>query len=751
MRNPFTILSRLSPFFFRYRNVIVILLLALLFVQAVTSMRLKSSVCDEHAAHIISGHLYLESGQFSGGLNNPPLVQVLIALPLKLIGADYQFFSDEYLFHVRLPIVLLSLMLAYFVYRWAKEAYGWKSGLMALTLYAFSPDILAHSRLATVDLGSACFIFISCYFLWKTATSPSLKYLVLTGLSFALAQLSKFSSIYLLPVFLAIAVVLLFSSKETPLWKRTAGAKIPKRLLVILIGGLVVAGITVLAVNVGYKFQDLSTIVPSQFLDGIRGKLFHSQKGHFAFLMGNRSRGGWWYYYLVAFLIKTPLAFLFILGMRLIFTRFKEKATQAVSYYLLIPAVTVFALASYARVNIGIRHILPVYPFLFVWASGVASSRSKRLPAFLLLLLGWYVVSSVVIFPHYLAYFNEAVGGPRNGYKHLIDSNLDWGQDDKLLTRYRAANPDLVVNPDGDTPAVGKIAINANSLQNILKMDNRRYAWARSFTPSDYVGYSWLVYDLELSDYESYVREKPTDPWGYLYLGMINRTLGNPQDAASNMKKAMSLDPNLGAAYVELSRVYADQDSLDPAIATLREGRRRNPDDLNIRSELKLLLATKSVKEAPEDADSYLKLGEALMGRNDLTAAADEFTRALELDDRLAKAYLYLGWIRGKQSDFHTAIDLAKRGMTLNEEHQQDGARMIRVLSQNLALQQRKDDPRALYLMALWEHDNERYLAAVELLKKAIELDPTYQDALWVLGDIFVQTKLRTADTGLID
>jgi tetratricopeptide (TPR) repeat protein len=232
---------------------------------------------------------------------------------------------------------------------------------------------------------------------------------------------------------------------------------------------------------------------------------------------------------------------------------------------------------------------------------------------------------------------------------------------------------------------------------------------------------------------------------------MVNRTLGNRAAATTEFEEAISLDQGLGQAYIELARLHVEQDSVFQAVSILNDGIRHNPDDGKIRSELRLVLARQSTIESPLDPNAYLELGEALLNRKDLKGAAEQLSRAIELDDGLSEAYLYLGWIRGKGSDFRGAIDLVKKGMALSEEHQQDGARMIRVLSQNLALQQRTNDPRALYFMALWEHDNERYGMAVDLLTRSIALDPDYQDALWVLGDIFVQSKLRTADTGVLD
>jgi hypothetical protein len=140
-------------------------------------------------------------------------------------------------------------------------------------------------------------------------------------------------------------------------------------------------------------------------------------------------------YFPVAFAVKTPLPtiVLFIAGLWLA-VRGALKRIAAV--FLIVPAVVYFLLAVGTGINIGLRHILPIYPFLFVLIAGAAAhlwtSRRFWRPA-LAIFAVWYAASAVWIYPHYLAYFNEAAGGPKNGYKILTDSNLDWGQDLKGL------------------------------------------------------------------------------------------------------------------------------------------------------------------------------------------------------------------------------------------------------------------------------------------------------------------------------
>jgi hypothetical protein len=164
---------------------------------------------------------------------------------------------------------------------------------------------------------------------------------------------------------------------------------------------------------------------------------------HAAYLLGEISQDGFWSYFPVAFAVKTPAPTLILL-VALVVLWLCKRGRLPVNYWLVVPALIYFALAVFSRFNLGIRHLLPVYPFLFVLlGGGVATlwqngSRTARIGVAALGL--WHVGSSVAIYPHYLSYFNELAGGPKHGHKILLDSNLDWGQDLKALKRWMDGN-----------------------------------------------------------------------------------------------------------------------------------------------------------------------------------------------------------------------------------------------------------------------------------------------------------------------
>ncbi len=204
------------------------LLLALL-VQCLLSMRLMSASFDEHA-HLPAGYTYWQTGDFRLNPQHPPLVKLLCAAPLLLLGPKvdwsdeawrtanewrfgFVFFyqwgndADSLLFWGRLPIVLLSVVLGFYVWRWSRERFGANAGATALVLYAFCPNVIAHSRFVTMDLALATFMTVSLYYFWRFLREGTLRALTLCALGLGLALASKFSALALLPVILGWLVL----------------------------------------------------------------------------------------------------------------------------------------------------------------------------------------------------------------------------------------------------------------------------------------------------------------------------------------------------------------------------------------------------------------------------------------------------------------------------------------------------------------------------------------------------------------
>ncbi|MDI6892911.1 MAG: glycosyltransferase family 39 protein [Actinomycetota bacterium] len=579
---------------------VVALLLCLLFFQVFFSAIMKSPVYDE-VVHLPVGYSYLKTYTYWLELTTPPLVKLVAAFPLLFLDLNFSTDSsawrernhlifghgflyaanknaDQIVLFGRISIILLSLVLGFFVFWWAKGLYGVRAGLFALFLYTFEPNILAHSGLATIDLGVACFIFIATYFFWRFWREPSWRNLVLAGVTFGLAQTSKFSAILLFPAYIVLILFLAFTSKELTipsLFSRSAGddkgvtKKGKFRALFVPLVLIFLIGFTVIFLIYGCQFRPLVTpqepmgehfqafvqritrgkpifagivqfclekvpLPAGSWFRGLITQVGHSRYGHAAFLAGRYSTSGWWYYHFVAFLIKTPIALLILVALAVVFWKRIRSKNFLNEWFLLVPIAVFFLFSALGRISIGLRYILPIYPFLFVFVSklvslpanappsvGQAGVRVKKQTLFrlsLILLCSWYLFSSLSIYPHYLAYFNEFAGGPNNGYKYLVDSNLDWGQDLKGLAKYvrgkgiekiklsyfGTANPDyydfpykLMSDYEMHHRVPGIYAISATNLQNALVKDKTRFAWLKKYEPVDKIGYSIFIYDVK--------------------------------------------------------------------------------------------------------------------------------------------------------------------------------------------------------------------------------------------------------------
>ena len=529
--------------------ILVIFLLALMATQMIWMARVKSVTMDE-PNHIARGITYLRTGDLRLGYLHPPLVNLISALPIALDSSillpldhpswptrnlgDFanQFLwktntnTQSILFRARLPIIALAVLLAMVVYAWARELYGKKAGLLALTLTAFSPNVLAHGSLATNDVGFTCFAILSAYTFWRWLRKPDWKRAMTASLCFGLAMASKFSALFLIPALAltAIAYWLTDPAEEKPFKKifRFSGWLV----VIALAGALMVWAIY------GFKVGQVRgaglTIPAPAYLAELKLTADRIQKGNPTFLLGEHSKTGWWYYFPVTFAVKTPLPTLLLIIAGLVYI-FRNRVWRD-ALPLLIPVAIYFAGSMMSPLNIGYRHLLPALVFLIVFAAQMGEVLWKpksKLVWGSVFLIGWLVVSVGTTFPDHLAYFNEAIGGTSNGYKVLVDSNLDWGQDLTGLREYMqregiesvklsyfgSVDPAVYgieyeplpgypryqwkqdfIPPSLSNPEPGVYAISATCLQGGFFSNHEMFKWFRDREPDAVIGHSIFVY-----------------------------------------------------------------------------------------------------------------------------------------------------------------------------------------------------------------------------------------------------------------
>lgn len=527
------------------------LLLIIMLALAFFSMRGDSATMDE-LAHIPAGYSYIIQKDMRLNPEHPPLIKDLsgifvwlgskitdkpIAFPDQAkswredingqweFGRDLLYRSgndaDSIIFWARLPILLIMLILGFYIFKWASELYGNKAGLLALFLYAFSPEFIAHGHYVTTDVGAAAAFFIATYYLIKWLNQQNKKNLIVAGLVFGLALLTKFSTVILVPYFAFLAAVwifiLLFQKSLPNDSKMLTYSSSWQASLKLLASFLLIGLIGVALIWPVYQFHTWNYPAARQFNDAkftlqsfgnrlladpivrmsnvsilrpyaqyFLGVLMVTQRsagGNTTYFLGEIANSGWHNYFPIVFLIKVPLALILLMLIALIycFRQIKPHSEYGLPKRILVwikKHFTEFALLSFfalywllsinSTLNIGVRHVLPTFPIIYVLISGAITRWTKITfaPVFdnikfsllniikileatigvlfsvylkhvlLALLLLWYAFGTVRAYPYFLSYFNESIGGSQNGYKYVVDSNLDWGQDLKRLTQW---------------------------------------------------------------------------------------------------------------------------------------------------------------------------------------------------------------------------------------------------------------------------------------------------------------------------
>lgn len=510
----------------RYARFTSVALLLVLFAQAIFSAGLKSPTVDE-PNHLTRGYAYLKTGdlRFSRTTGHPPLFNLLCALPLALlkeIGSprDYAGWEggflnayattfifgnpvplDRLFFLGRLPVMFVALCLAALVSRWAGELYGAWGRAIALLFCALDPNLIAHGRLVTTDVGAAFFYALAIYAFWRFWRRPWLPALVPVGIAMGLAQCVKFSAILLLPILgsLGLTEVLGFcrSSRSFRGPRLAADRRVIWTSAALAWGGamaviVLLAGLTIWAVygfGVGQPSGWTVAVPAPAYVEGLRTILTRVSTERPTFLMGQRLSEGRWYYFGVALLVKTPLPTLIALSLAAISNRWRRFSWA--EWPLLLVPLLYLGTSARSTLNLGYRHLLPILPFLWIYAGrlgflfaipkinaktqrgkgarktfpwrpgGLATcvfvsgdaprgGRKARWAVVVVSILGiWLAAGTLGVAPDYLAYFNELAGGPDGGWRYLVDSNLDWGQDLYALKAYLAEQ-------DGAASASGK-------------------------------------------------------------------------------------------------------------------------------------------------------------------------------------------------------------------------------------------------------------------------------------------------------
>jgi dolichyl-phosphate-mannose-protein mannosyltransferase len=490
----------LRQIFARYAAAILCCCLLLLMGGNLLSNAWRESLTNDELVHIPSGYQYLVAGNFRLNPEHPPLMKMWACLPLLVVrpranlhpdGADQdfarftvlasiQFWQTNQLrfrtisFWSRAPMVLLTLALGVLIFVYGRQLFGARAAVLAVALFSLEPTMLAHGWIVHTDIAAAVCYLLFFFTLHAYYRAPTFPRALCFGLATGLALLSKFSLAILLPIFFLALVYLAVRASSF-------GVSRSRSLLQACLAFAVV----LLLLNAAYYFQHpalagpetsyiagtapsplaaeriitwlklLSKAFPTYFLFGLYTVFVHNHFGHPTSLLGQYSFFGWWYYFPVAFALKTSLPFLLLsIGAiawalwAAIFGREKRLIP------LLVGLAIYLGVSMNSSINIGVRHIAPVFPFLFLLGGAFLDrllewSRVRVARVLVAVLLGWMLVDGVRAYPDYLAFTNSLKFG-KPAWALLSDSNVEWGQNIGDLARYLEAR--------GETNLIGSLS-----------------------------------------------------------------------------------------------------------------------------------------------------------------------------------------------------------------------------------------------------------------------------------------------------
>ncbi|NQT14624.1 MAG: glycosyltransferase family 39 protein, partial [Planctomycetes bacterium] len=535
---------------------------------------------------LAAGIWHWQKGRFDLFRVNPPLVRCVAALPV--IGmrpeVDWSSFQDRVNFRsefdvggdlvrangvrsfwlftaARWACIPFSVLGALVCYCWGRDLYGARAGFVAQALWCFSPNVLAHAQMITPDAPAAACGALACYLFWRWLKSPTWPQSLAAGAALGVAELVKTTWLVLFPLWPALWLVWTLTQFRRPMIKSRRSQAL--QLICILLLGIVILDVGYggeglcrplgrfrfvsrmlggdIDANVrrreganrfrGTYLEHLPVLLPENYVLGLDIQKSDFEVGLYSYMRGRWRTRGWWYYYLYAFVVKEPVGTILLFSLAAFLSFQRYRADWRNEMVVLGPLLVVFLLvSSQTGMNYHPRYVLPAFPFLFVYASKTAkpAAGKRRLASWVAIVaLAGTVTSSMWSYPHNLSYFNEFGGGPEKGSEHLLNSNIDWGQDILYLKKWYSdhalARPLHLAHAAYFDPAVAGITFVVPPVDprwmyladetcvgpypgwhalsvNRIRSRTKEYAYFLHFKPIASAGYSIYIYHITLDE-----------------------------------------------------------------------------------------------------------------------------------------------------------------------------------------------------------------------------------------------------------
>ncbi len=557
-----------------YRRCIVVGALLVVHAGMLGFLSCRTSPSLMESAHMAAGLYTWNTLKFDVFDVNPPLVRVLATAPVVMCDPQYDWklysplASDRcerqlgsafceangeraiqwYFPLARWACIPFCLLGAYMCYSLAGEIFGQASGLCALVLWCFSPTLLGLGATICPDSAAAAMGVTAVWGFRRWLLVPNWPRAFTSGILLGLLPLTKLTWIIAFPLWPVLWLVWRFRQEDSALFIREL-AQLGTVLVVALhvtnlgyiydgsfrpLGDYEFVSKTLGGVDdskresppitdnrfAGTWLGKMPVPLPASMIQGIDTQRYDFEWGLPSYLRGEWSDQGWWYYYLYALAVKVPLGMCVLVGLA-IGVSFLVRgycASRRDEMVVLAPFLVILIfVSSQTGFSHHLRYVLPIFPFAFIWMSKIARAFEfghRKLAAVVVVAMAWSVGSSLWVYPYSLSYFNELAGGPKNGHAHLLNSNIDWGQDLLYLKRWLEKHPEakplhLAFNGAYDAsiagieytlpptePQPGWHALSVNKIRSRTK----EYEYFLKFEPVAMAGYSIYIYHITLDE-----------------------------------------------------------------------------------------------------------------------------------------------------------------------------------------------------------------------------------------------------------
>jgi 4-amino-4-deoxy-L-arabinose transferase-like glycosyltransferase len=630
---------------------VVVLLLVVFAAEMFLSARRESQTFDE-PAHLYAGYSYWLHRDYGINPEHPPLVKLVAALPLLLErpadpptrpfyfraasaigGVELLSRPDAQtlLAHSRIAVSAFAFLLGLLIVLSAREMFGQETALFALAIFVFTPMMIANGPLLGTDVGATCFIFGTVYGFYRFVKQQSVARLAVCAVAAGLALASKHSALVIFPflVLLSVVEIILHQPQAGEGWVRgrlryagrLAGAFVVIALVSATIlwafygfryaarpdGGQIIPPTAVYLQQLDHPveahviaFAERHHLLPEAYLFGLTDIAILSNQGRVMYLFGKVYPNGRWFYFPAAFVIKMTLGFLLLLLLvpfaRVIWR--SERRREVL--FLIVPSAAYAGVAMMSKLDIGIRHLMPVMPFLFVLtaAGAVSLAGQSRIWAWAVsILLGLNIASSLYAYPNYLPYSNPMFGGPSKTYRVLSDSNAGWGGGLKQLAAYinehhitkcwlgysALADPKSFGIPCGQLPTYFAMVKDQGQQQAVptdmqgpvfLSSEEDIGSFWGSPTMSPFYQYSQMkpshVVGGEILEFDGNFNTNSIAAASHFVMANTLLRKGKLDAALTNAQEAVALDPNSLYARETLAAVYAADHQPEKAMSEYR-------------------------------------------------------------------------------------------------------------------------------------------------------------------------------------